>query len=246
MVVDFNADQTAKPENSVTNILPGSGETLAQAAYRALREDIIRGVRYPNERLRIEKLKSLYNVGPTPLREALQMLAADRLVVAEGNRGFSVAPLDFDEFEDLNTARTAVEVSALRLSLVNGDATWEAGVVASIYLMQKQDAQLTEAREGVPDAWEEANAGFHDALVAACGSRWLLKARADLNSQCTRFRRAAVYQRIGKRNFEAEHKAIADAALARNVERTCELTEKHFALTAASLRDAARLQLANA
>ena len=107
-----------------------------------MRIDIIRGVRAPGERLRIEKLKTIYNVGPTPLREALQMLVADQLVLTEGNRGFTVAPLDFEEFEDLNIARTAIELAALRLSIEKGDTEWEAGVVAASYLMKKQDAAL--------------------------------------------------------------------------------------------------------
>ena len=70
------------------------GGTLADTAYARLRNDIIIGARAPGERLRIEKLKAIYAIGPTPLREAMQKLAQDGLVVSEGNRGFTVAPLD--------------------------------------------------------------------------------------------------------------------------------------------------------
>ena len=215
-----------------------SGETLAQAAYRALRADIIRGVRPPGERLRIEKLKSLYAVGPTPLREALQMLVADQLVVTEGNRGFTVAPLDFQEFDDLNLARTAIELAALRLSIAKGDEDWEAGVVAAAYLMKKQDEVLQHSGTGVPDAWEAANASFHTAMVAACGSQWLLKVRASLHDQCARYRRVSVYQKRGERDLNLEHQRIAEAVLARDADLACSLIERHFALTASSLSDA--------
>ena len=102
------AEKFGDPQNP-SDVQLDTGETLAQAAYRALRIDIIRGIRPPGERLRIEKLRTLYAVGPTPLREALQMLATDGLVLAEGNRGFTVAPLDNTEIEDLNIARTAIE-----------------------------------------------------------------------------------------------------------------------------------------
>ena len=229
-------------DDEATSVWVDTGETLAQAAYRALREDIIRGTRPPRERLRIEKLKALYHVGPTPLREALQMLAAEQLVTATGNRGFTVAPLDLDNFEDLNIARTAIEMTALRLSIENGDADWEAKIVGSGYLMQKQDAALLKARDGVPDAWEDANTAFHEALVSACGSRWLLKVRAGLNDQCARYRRAAVYQRLGQRDLGAEHRSITDAALARDADLACDLTAKHFELTAMSLPVAPRLR----
>ena len=100
-------------ESQPRMIEPRGKETLAQAALRVLRHDIIHGTRAPEERLRIEKLKMIYAIGPTPLREALQMLVAEGLVLTEGNRGFTVAPLDYDEFLDLNIARTAIERAAL-------------------------------------------------------------------------------------------------------------------------------------
>jgi DNA-binding GntR family transcriptional regulator len=222
-----------------TGVHLDEGETLAQAAFRALRIDIIRGVRSPNERLRIEKLKTIYQVGPTPLREALQMLVSDGLVLAEGNRGFTVAPLDVMEFEDINIARTAVETAALRLSIAHGDNDWEAGVVAASYLMKKEDAALLAARDGVSDKWEQANSAFHTAMVAACGSRWLLRVRRGLHDQCERYRRASIYQKLGERDLSAEHQAIFEAVLARDADLACELTTRHFALTASSLSDAA-------
>lgn len=212
-------------------------ETLSEAAYRALKSDIIRGDRAPGERLRIEKLKGIYGIGPTPLREALHKLSQDALVLSEGNRGFTVAPLDPAEFADLNVARTAIEKEGLRLSIAQGDDAWEARVVAATYLMKKEDSALETARDGVPDSWERANSEFHTAIVSACGSAWLLRLRAGLHELCERFRRASIHQKMGSRNLGAEHAEISEAVLARDVERACALTERHFALTAAILAD---------
>lgn len=210
--------------------------TLADAAYARLRQDIIIGARRPGERLRIEKLKTIYAIGPTPLREAMQKLAQDGLVVSEGNRGFSVAPLDTEEFADLNTARTSIEKEALRLSIANGKQAWEARVVAAAYIMAKQDEALANADGELPESWELANAEFHTALVSACGSAWLLKIRSSLHDLCERYRRASVYLRMGARDLRSEHAEIAEAALSRDVERACRLTETHFELTASGLK----------
>jgi DNA-binding GntR family transcriptional regulator len=217
---------------------PDIGETLASVAYRALRADIIKGARAPGERLQIEKLKAIYGFGPTPLREALQMLAADQLVLAEGHRGFSVTQLDLDEFRDLNVARTSIETAALRLAIARGDDAWEAGIVAAGYLMGKEDGALSATADRVTDRWEAANTAFHTAMVAACGSRWLLKLRAGLHDQCARYRRVSVYQKRAERDLAAEHRAIADAVLARDADLACDLTERHFTLTASSLSEA--------
>ncbi|MEO9526506.1 MAG: FCD domain-containing protein [Roseibium sp.] len=211
------------------------GETLVDAAYRRLRRDIITSARQPGERLRIEKLKAIYGIGPTPLREAMQKLAQDGLVVGGGNRGFAVAPLDPAEFRDLDLARTVIEKEALRLSIENGGDDWEAGIVAAAYLMAKEDTALAQAQGQVPDSWERANSGLHLALVSACGSNWLLKMRGGLHDLCERYRRASVYRRIGDRDLKAEHAAVADAALARDADLACRLIVDHFALTAEAL-----------
>ncbi|NNE87562.1 MAG: FCD domain-containing protein [Silicimonas sp.] len=208
-----------------------SGETLADSAYARLRRDIIAGVRAPGERLRIERLKAIYGIGPTPLREAMQKLAQDGLVISEGNRGFTVAPLDAAEFHDLNLARTVIEKEALRLSIERGDNLWEARVVAAAHIMGKEDAILSEAPDALPDTWEGANAELHAALVSACGSNWILKIRTDLHDLCERYRRASVYQKIGTRDLQAEHSAIVEAALARDADKACALIGAHFALT---------------
>lgn len=212
-----------------------NGQTLADAAYTQLRRDIIVGTRAPGERLRIERLKSIYGIGPTPLREAMQKLAQDGLVISKGNRGFAVAPLDPAEFQDLNLARTVIEKEALRLSIERGKDPWEARVVAAAHIMGKEDAALAEAPAQLPDSWERANTELHAALVSACGSEWLLKIRAGLHDLCERYRRASVYQKLGARDLRAEHAAIVEAALDRDADKACALIEAHFALTASML-----------
>jgi GntR family carbon starvation induced transcriptional regulator len=130
----------------------------------------------------------------------------------------------------------------LRLSIAKGDTEWESKVVAASYLMRKQDIALAQITSGVPDSWEDANTAFHSAMVTACGSKWLLKVRASLHDQCARYRRASVYQKLGQRDLDAEHQAISEAVLSREVDLACELTAQHFALTATSLSDAASLE----
>lgn len=211
--------------------------TLAETVYGRLRADIIAGERAPGERLRIERLSKHYGIGPTPLREALQRLCADGLVLSRGNRGFAVAPLDIAEFRDLNIARTAVEVQAVTLSIENGDDEWEAGIVAAFYRLEKQDCALAARPQEALDTWEAANAAFHRATVARCGSRWLLRVRARLHDQCERYRRASVDLRRADRDLVAEHRAIRDAVLARDAPAAQRLVTAHFDTTARMLSE---------
>ena len=207
-------------------------ESLAESAYWQLREDIIRGVRYAGERLRIGKLKGIYGMGPTPLREALQRLSSEQFVEVHENRGFTVAPMDLADFGDLNFARTEIEKIALRRSMRIGDGNWEARVVAASYVMAKADARLAEVDGPRHDNdWEKANASFHSAMVSACDSRWLLMTRGRLQDMCERYRRASLHTTRGHRSTAQEHKQISEAVLARDVEHACSLTTAHFTVT---------------
>lgn len=219
---------TTQTEEQASPLVLGTGTTLTEAAYLVLRKDIISGRRAPDERLRIERLRRLYEVGPTPLREALQRLAADGLVIATGNRGFTVAPLEAEEFQDLNRARTVIECEALKLSILHGDATWESNVVAAAYRQAKLDASLNGDTEIRLSDWEAANQDFHLATVAACGSKWLLHVRQLLHDQCERYRRASVGLRRANRDLESEHREIAEAVIARDADRACTLVSAHF------------------
>lgn len=212
-----------------------SEPSLVDQAVNRLRRDIVAGVRAPGEKLRIERLRTLYGIGPSPLREALQRLAADGLVIVSSNRGFQVARLDPDEFIDLNRARVAIETAALRLSIEHGGEDWEAGVVAAAYSLEKQDHLLMRGELTDFDRWEQLNGRFHSSLVEACGSHWLLKHRGMLQEQCERYRRASVYHARLQRNLLEEHREIARVVLARDEEAACRLVADHFNRTAENL-----------
>ena len=65
-------------------------DTAGEAAYRHIRHDIIFGGLAPSARLRLERLRETYQASVSTLREILNRLASERLVLAEGQRGFAV------------------------------------------------------------------------------------------------------------------------------------------------------------
>jgi GntR family carbon starvation induced transcriptional regulator len=209
----------------------GTEKTLTENAYRRLRRDIIAGLRPAGERLRIERLRGIYGIGPSPLREALQRLAGDGLVIIEGQRGFEVAPLTAEELMDITEARKLIETRAIALSIEKGDDTWEAGVVAAAYRLDKADRHLKAGDMADIGEWEARNRDFHDSIVQACGSKWLIKLRNMLYDQHERYRRASVADKSGERDLSAEHAAIRDAVLRRDPALACRLTVEHIDMT---------------
>lgn len=208
--------------------------TLVENAYLALRQDIIEGKHQPGTRLRVEHLKDDYGVGAGTLREALSLLVSDALVVSEGQRGFWVSPISQADLEDITRTRILLETEALRTSIRGGGDDWEAGLVAAFHRLSKVEEKLTQTAQRFRD-WEERNRGFHEALIAACDSRWQRYLIGILYRQSERYRRFALSS-PAKRNVHAEHQDIFDAAMKRDEKRACAALEKHIGATLSVMR----------
>ena len=214
--------------------------TLSEKAYSAIRRDIIQGVLSADQPLRMADLSARYEMGFSPLREALSRLQVERLVVAEALRGFRVAPVSVAEMQDAINTRILLECDALRLSIQHGDDDWSATIVAALYALK---LQVDRASGGSVDVWEiEArHYAFHRALLAACQSPWRMEFFERLYATTERYRipilvasRAA--GPLG-RDIQAEHSAIADAVLARDTATSVRLLAEHYTKTAVSIRN---------
>ena len=89
----------------------------APSVYEQLLSDILTGVFAPGRRLKIHRLTKRYEVGSGPLREALNRLSANGMVVRETNKGFHVSPTSIDELQELIRTRRWLEEIALRKSI---------------------------------------------------------------------------------------------------------------------------------
>ena len=209
-------------------------KTLVEGAYQRLRRDIIEGVHPPGEKLRVEHLKDQYDVGAGTLREALLLLVTDALVVAQGQRGFRVAPISIEDFEDITRTRILLETQALRQSIALGGEDWEAGVVAAFHRLSRAEQKLGDDEDYVQAAaedWEKRNRGFHDALIAASPSRWMRHFQNILYQQSERYRRLSLFSHPIPRDIHAEHQALFNASLARDTTRATSILTEHVLRT---------------
>lgn len=214
--------------------------TLAEKAYDALRRDIVTGQVKPGQPLRMAQLSQRYEMGFSPLREALNRLQAERLVTSVALKGFSVAPLSMEEMWDATNTRILIESRALRLSIERGGDEWEAGIVGSLHALLLQAARGTA---GAEDArlLETRHHAFHHALLSACGSGWLMEFFERLYLESERYRHPVLAPRPGDpardvpRDIQAEHEALAKATLARDADLACALLADHYRRTAQRL-----------
>lgn len=219
---------------SLADLNPPEPKTLVESAYRSLRRDIIEGRLAPGEKLRVEHLKDNYGVGAGTLREALSLLISDALVVAQGQRGFRVAPVSVEDFADITRTRVMLECEALRQSIAMGGDAWEGELAAAFHLLTKAEERLRE-----PDArmeWEERNRIFHEVLISACPSRWIKHFLSILYHQAERYRRLSLHLQPIPRDVHAEHEALFSAAMARDTERATAIMAEHIQLTFRSIQ----------
>ena len=202
--------------------------TLADQAHGMIRKDIVSGLLKAGSRLRIAKLIKEYNIGASPLREALSKLSSEFLVNFEGQRGFSVADVSAQELRDISQIRCDLENEALARSIARGDDTWEAAIVGAFHNLGKADVRRRAAPEAGQDEWENRNREFHETLVAACDSIWLKRLRSMLYYQHERYRRISLMHPDPGRDLQAEHKAIMDATLARQTREAIRLSSEHI------------------
>ena len=212
---------------------PVTRATLATQLEDALRVDIIEGVLTPGQRLRAADLTARYGVSATPLREALQRLAAQNLVEIDPRLGATVAHISRTDLRDIYWLRELLEGLALERSIERGDDAWERRVTEAWERFRQQGTKQRTGSAADALAWSSAHRAFHEALFAACDSPWLLRFIGTLYDHSERYRMLAVRSRL--RDTLEEHSGIYKPAIARNAPEAVAWLRRHLATTVARL-----------
>ena len=199
--------------------------SIADRAYDRIRADIIFGRLAPGTRLRLDRLANGYGASVSTLREILSRLSSEGLVLAEGQRGFRVAPVSPAGFQDVAAMRLLLETYALPLSFAAGDLEWESRVVAAHYKLAVMERRMVAGDHAETELWKRYDREFHQSLIDACGSQTLLDLYGGVFDQYLRYQMVAVVFR--GRIAAEEHKSLLDCALERNSQRACEMLVRH-------------------
>jgi len=209
------------------------GETFASVAYARLRGEIIAGAFAGGEKLRIRHLCERFGFGISPVREALNRLSSDGFVVQNDLHGFRVAPLGLADLQELTRTRAWLNERALRESIAQGDRDWEEAIVIAHHRLAKTKRWLGEdAADGVNPKWEAAHRIFHAALIAGCGSRWLIGYCNQLFDMADRYRHMSRTRASRRTRGPDEHRLIMEATIARDADLAVSRLIEHFQRTA--------------
>ena len=202
--------------------------TVTETIYRRIRQEILDGAFKPAAKLKLDTLKGRYHVSVNTLRETLSRLVADGLVQNEGQRGFTVVPASLADLRDITEMRRMLECEAARRSLQRASLDWESTLVAAYHKLSKVEAVVDAEGEKYGGLLEQYNREFHAALIANCGSPWLIQLHGMMYDQSLRYRMLAFQVKdFPREQSRREHREILEAALARDAERLVAVLSAH-------------------
>ncbi len=208
---------------------------LAEQAYRQVRVAILRGHLAPASRLKMDDLQRATGLSNSPLREALNRLAMEGLVVAIEHRGFRVASISVSDLRDVTRMRVLLEGEALREAMAGGDDAWEARALGAYHRLERVESRIHDEKLALNDEWTERHRDFHLALLSGCGSPRLSEQVAVLFDQAERYRRLSAAHRKEPRHKAEEHRQLLGLVLARDVHAACTALEAHVLKTATNV-----------
>jgi DNA-binding GntR family transcriptional regulator len=198
-------------------VLPRLNRT--EELYEEIRRGIVNGELRPNQRLVEVELASRLNVSRTPVREALQRLALDGLVVSH-RRGWVVQEHTAAQIREIYECRMALEGYAARLAAER----------ATLEDVEELAAVLRQGRDdpGPPKEWmAPVNEAFHTRVIAAAGNAML----ADLCHKSRRYyfnsRIASLYTEEQAAESRRQHFKLLAAISERRPEEAERLAREH-------------------
>ena len=198
--------------------------TVGDDGYRRIRGDIIFGRLRPNQKLRLEALRDDYSVSISTLREILSRLSSEGFVIAEGRRGFEVAPVSAVNLRELAELRTLLECHAMERSFARGDMEWEGRVVSAHHKLAAVEQQMNAGKS--EDAlWKRYDGEFHQALISNCGSRELMDAHQLAFDKYFRYPILSADRR-GMEPIK-QHRQLLECALARDAKQAATVLIAH-------------------
>jgi len=186
-----------------------SRQTLADQVYEYLRKKITNVELEPGSRIDATQIAKELGVSITPVREAINKLSQQGLVIIKPYVGFFVANLTSKDIEELFDLRKSLELLALEYVMRSPDINY------IDQLLQKANAILTETGERLANAIRQFDEEFHvNFLIKASGNSWLTRLAngvIDLIKMTTRMT-------LNPYAASREHRAILEAMLTLDID----------------------------
>jgi DNA-binding GntR family transcriptional regulator len=196
--------------------------TFASIVTERLRTAIVNGSLTPGSQLSEVELANSFGVSRGPVREALQRLVQEGLLLSEPHRGVFIPVLTDEDVNDIYLAREALESAAIRLIVAN-DTSAAASEELNQLVAQMERAEAAGDWESVGNFDLE----FHVALVEASGSPRLRRMFSTVISE-TRLCLGVLTGADARENLVPEHRQICDLMKEGEIDQALAVLRKHY------------------
>lgn len=143
--------------------------------------------------------------------------------------------MGLEAWRTLARTRFLVESLALRESMLNRTDEWEESIVLAFHRLSKI-SKAEDFRQAKAE-WNIEHRNFHRALIANCGSHWLLEFCDQLADQAQRYIYVSNLYRVGPRDGLAEHRDLMDVVLEGDADRAEADLIAHYSKTLVALEE---------
>jgi GntR family carbon starvation induced transcriptional regulator len=203
-----------------------------------LHQDIISNVFAPGEKLPLSSLKERYQVGASPLREALSSLTTSGLVELEPQCGFRIPPISLEELFDIYRVREAIMDLAIEMAIAQHDDAWEADLLAYHHRLSRY---LTTQNKIDVDEWERRQKDFFQMIVKGAKSPWLQKIHDMLFDQAARYRMLCLHKHFLNKKLlnkvTEENQQLVNSILAKDLKKALNLSQQIYRDSAKSIEE---------
>ncbi|NPV54453.1 MAG: GntR family transcriptional regulator [Firmicutes bacterium] len=197
-------------------------KVLHERVYAALRQQILNGKLAPGERVLEAKIARRIGISRTPVREALQKLETEGLLIRLRSGGLVVAENSRTDAEELFEVRIALETYMGRLA---AERIQEKDLRRLEQIIAYTRASL-EHRD--LDRMVSLNTEFHDVIARACGNRKLANMISNLKEHILRYRKRTLMDLDeAKRSLEG-HIKILESLKKRDAQQVAQVMEQYL------------------
>lgn len=218
-----------KASNLLASVAQDGGQYLTASAFveMALRKAILAGRLPGGMPLRQEDLAVAFGVSRMPVREALRKLEAQALLDFVPHKGAVVTEISAADAADIYATRMVLEPATFERSIPALDAP---AFTCAEELLTEMDSEQDQARMG------ELNRRFHMTLYSAAGSQRLIALTESCLASFDRYLRFHLAANGPAHLLQNEHRAMLEAAQARDTTKATEILRTHIETAAKTIQ----------
>ncbi|WP_347555300.1 GntR family transcriptional regulator [Robbsia sp. KACC 23696] len=172
------------PAPGKTTSLRNAANPLAEQVYQKLKDDIFSFRLFPGDRFSESDIAQHYGVSRTPMRDGLFRLQREGYLEVGFRRGWKVAPINFEQLDQLYDLRIVLETAALeRMTSASETARQVIDALKKVWCVP------AEAREGDPVTMFAMDEHFHRQLIVSTGNAEMLRVHNDITERIRIVRR---------------------------------------------------------